>query len=492
MSKIKILKVFTNKKIILYIIIALIFFGILINMEYATDTYSVFTTGAREDAIHFMQSGRFVSAFVTIICKVLNLQSKTIYILSYFIALIALITSLCELDKIIEKFIREKKISSIITILIILNAFIIELFLFIEKGILIFSILMNVLAIKHLIRYFEERKRKELFIILLIMFIANGSYQGTVGLFFSISLVYIIRYSKNIKEFILNNLLVLGLYTIPALIDYGIAKIIFKGNRISGNKILSESLNKVIQGCKGMLNSYNILYKYTMLILIILIILILLYLIIKNKKKILINIFTLIYLLIGVIAIAILPQFMQDTASIWMVPRSTYSFASLPGILLLYLFMNFDISNYKNFINISNFLIIISIIYIVIEFISFTKVEVSRYKVNALDKQLTFEIINQINQYEKNTGNIIKRIAIYQDKNITYSYNDIFVTGDMNVRAYSADWATKAILEYYLGRKLEFIDSNSDISKKFKNQDWNIFDKDQLIFENDTLSLCCY
>ena len=38
------------------------------------------------------------------------------------------------------------------------------------------------------------------------MFLANGSYQGTVGLFVAVTLIYIIKYSKNIKDFILLSL----------------------------------------------------------------------------------------------------------------------------------------------------------------------------------------------------------------------------------------------------------------------------------------------
>src|SRR5574344_1894839 len=154
MEKIKdILRNKNNRTILIFLIISLAFFGILINMEYATDTYTVFIEGGREDVKHFLGDGRFISAFFTCAFKVLNLNEITIYLLSYCAAIIFLVISLNELKKIIDKSINNETISIIISVLILVNTFIIELFLFIEKGIMIFSILMSILAIKKLLKY---------------------------------------------------------------------------------------------------------------------------------------------------------------------------------------------------------------------------------------------------------------------------------------------------------------------------------------------------
>ena len=188
------------KKIIIFFAITIIFFGMLINMEYATDTYSVFTIGARKNIIHFLGTGRFVTAIIIVIVRLLNLKESCIYFLSFVMACICLIASLYELEKIIYKDVKKNVISIILSTLIILNAFIIELFMFIEKGILIASILFIILAIKHLIKYFENKDKKEILKTLVWMLLANGSYQGTVALFIAIATVYVLKYSKNIKK----------------------------------------------------------------------------------------------------------------------------------------------------------------------------------------------------------------------------------------------------------------------------------------------------
>ena len=78
------------------------------------------------------------------------------------------------------------------------------------------------------------------------MLLANFSYQGVVGIFVAISIIYILKYSKNIKEFVINNICVALSYGIPAIIDYLLIKICYISSRINGEIILSGSLKKNI------------------------------------------------------------------------------------------------------------------------------------------------------------------------------------------------------------------------------------------------------
>lgn len=488
-EKIRNLKNNTNiKKIMIFFAITMIFFGMLINRECATDTYAVFTTGAKENIIHFLGTGRFVTAIAIVIVRLLRLNENCIYFLSFAVACISLIASLYELEKIIYKDVKKNVISIILATLIVLNAFIIELFLFIEKGILITSILFVILAIKHLIKFFESRDKKEFFKVLVWMFLANGSYQGTVALFIAVATVYVLKYSKSIKEFVLNNVVLGVCYAIPAIIDLIIGKI-FAGERISGKIILSESIKKVMQGTKNMFYSYNMLPKYLFIVCFAIAIGFALFEIIKNKSNIktkIIQVLSLIYIILGTLVATILPQIMQNTESIWMVARSTYAFSSLIGITLLYTFINFNVNKAEYAV------VLMSICYLVIQYKSFTNIEISRYKLNYIDKDETLNILNYIKEYENETGNKIENISVYQDKFVTYTYNDLFVTGDLNVRAYSSDWATKGILEYYSGRKFESTEKKKELEEKFEKENWNAFSKEQLVFENNTLHICCY
>ena len=492
-KKIKFIDKIDIKDISIFTIISILFFGILINMEFATDTYQVFSIGTRKNVMHFLGCGRFITAISIVLIRLLDLGEGTIYLFSYFLAMFSLIISLYELNKILKEDIQSQLMSRIVSILIILNVFIIELFLFIEKGILIFSILLNILAIKHLIKFLKNKEKKQILFSALYMFIANGSYQGTVGLFLVLAMLYIIKYSKNIKEFICNNLIAVLIYGIPAILDLIIAKI-FVGDRVSGSIIIKEAIYKILNSSKEMFNTFTIIPKYIFSIMILVIIGVILYKLVYkvNKNKIL-NIFYLAYVLLGTYLITVIPQLLQDTNSIWLVPRSTYSYASLIGILILLIYIIYNKQNInKENIKDSKLLIILSIVFICIELICFSKIEVERYKSNQEDFTVTKLILNQINTYEQKNNIKIKKIAIYQDKQLRYSYDNIKSIKDLNIKAYSMNWSTISILEYFRKEKFEVVEKNEEIQNKFLNQNWDNFDQQQLIFNNDTLHLCLY
>lgn len=184
-----------NKNFYLYILICVTFFGIFCKMEYATDTYSVLETPFKNMLIHFISSGRLVTACWYAVYKVFSLSNNIAYIVSFILAIISTSISIYKLENIFSKDIKSKAISILAAVLIIINIFSIELYLFIEKGILMLSILFCVCAVEKLIKYFEGDK-KSLVWVFLYMLLANFSYQGTVGIFVSIALLYIVNIQK--------------------------------------------------------------------------------------------------------------------------------------------------------------------------------------------------------------------------------------------------------------------------------------------------------
>ena len=109
-----------------------------------------------------------------------------------------------------------------------------------------------------------------------------------------------------------------------------------------------------------------------------------------------------------------------------------------------------------------------------------------------MDYEITNKIVSKIQEYENQTGNKITNIALYEDKSMSYAYNGVFTTGDTNIKAYAKDWCIIYILKYYAGMDLIKTSQDSEIAEKFNNQDWKVFDDNQLIFSGDTMHLCKY
>ncbi len=480
-----------NKNFYLYILICVAFFGIFCKMEYATDTYSVLETPFKNMLIHFISSGRLVTACWYAVYKVFSLSNNIAYIVSFILAIISTSISIYKLENIFSKDIKSKAISILAAVLIIINIFSIELYLFIEKGILMLSILFCVCAVEKLIKYFEGDK-KSLVWVFLYMLLANFSYQGTVGIFVSITLLYIVKHTKDLKSFVTNTI-VTGLgYGIPALINYVSVRFIFVNNRVNGANNFLESITKIITGTKSMmLSTFEIMPKYLFMTLVAILSLIIVYNIVKNnikgKKKIWL-ILGMIMIVIGNFVVTIFPQIMQNTASIWFVPRSTYTFAALLGILLVYLFMNTEVN-----VKLEKVLLISLVIYLSIQYVSFQNISRDRYILNYIDNYTIMQIQEKIENYEKETQNKVSKISFYEGNSKKYTYPKLFVNGDTNIKAFYPEWSRLNAINYYLNRKLENVEKDEKIEEDyFKDKIWEYYNDEQIIIVGDTVHMFIY
>jgi len=475
-----------------FIIITFCFFGEFIKLNFALDTYFVFSSTSKAVVTQFFSCGRFITALAAgISIGLLNLSDNTIYILSYILAVICTIISLYRLYNLIRKDIDKNILSMILSILIIINIFSFELFIYIEKGIMMLSVLMCILAVEQVDKLLQKNKFKHFILSIFYILIATCSYQGTVGIFVAISLIYIIKYSNTIKEFLINNVKVALIYGIPAVINFVMILFASNNSRVEGNILIFESIKKIIDGTKTLFeNTYNLFPKNLFSIYILGIILFVIYKAVTSKEKIktrLLKVFGAIYIFIGTLAVTLAPQILQNTDCIWLVARSSYPIASIIGILLIYLFNQFHIKKLEE-----NILIIICVFFMIVQLIYFKSFAIDGYTVNYRDKQETIEIIKQIEMYEKETRNEITKLAIYNDKIVTYCYPDTKSSGDINLRALSIEWSAKSIINYYLGRNLKIIDSNEKIQQNFSKEDWKEYNEQQIILENDTIHLCLY
>ena len=142
------LEILKDKNLYLFLAVTLIFFGIFIIKDYTIDSYIFFQETWKEPFLHFLDLGRIVTAMFWLIVSWTNYD--IFYIVSIIIAFITTTLSMYELNKILEKDISNKNITKIISIIAIINFCTLELYMFVEKGIMMLSVLMIILAIKRL------------------------------------------------------------------------------------------------------------------------------------------------------------------------------------------------------------------------------------------------------------------------------------------------------------------------------------------------------
>ena len=109
-----------------------------------------------------------------------------------------------------------------------------------------------------------------------------------------------------------------------------------------------------------------------------------------------------------------------------------------------------------------------------------------------MDKAITLQISNMIQEYEERTENKIDKISIYQDASKQYVYPNLKDSGDMKISTYAADWCISRILKLYTGRELEVIESEESKKEEFLQKNWDYFSKEQIIFEDNVMHLCVF
>lgn len=541
-----------------FLIITLVFFGIFVKMDFATDTYAVLESSRRGILQNFLQSGRLITAFFFSAFVVLKTPISIVYLLTFLAAIFSISFSMYKLYYIIkENIVDNKYISAILAVSIIINPFSIELFMFIEKGVMTFGVLACVLALEQFVKFvencrkkesykFEEGKsrnadsleeinkkiKKEFCLAIFYMSLAVFSYQGVVAIFLALATVFVLKNSKTFVEFLKETIASVMIYLIPAILNFVMVRLIFRGSRVNGERVLAESLKRIINGIANMFVTYSILPREFFIALFYASLIIFAVTIFTNKniKHKSLKILELLYLDFITIFATVAPQILQSTNSIWFVSRSTYAFASIIGINSLFILIVVleerenktktkleknttelreletnaqELELRKSKIEpkdnktkyIKNIEIAVEILNLVLIFATwyrFNLIEIAHYNLNYEDKLIAEEIGKEIYNYEQETGIEVKKVAVYKDKNPRYTYPNIFVTGDINISAFGTEWSDVNSINYYNNLKLERIEQDQEIANKFASEDWESFNKDQLIFEGDTLHLCVF
>ena len=156
----KLKQIFTelNYKILLHCsILMVLFFGINFGIEFATDTYSTF---GEADTWKWMlyENGRVINALIYYLFELLSIPAGYIYKLSYLTALFFGIISCFLFASILLSFTKKEWLASLIAFLTILNFYVIEYFLFIEKGLFLIAIFLCVVAFCFTLEYLKRKK----------------------------------------------------------------------------------------------------------------------------------------------------------------------------------------------------------------------------------------------------------------------------------------------------------------------------------------------
>jgi hypothetical protein len=176
------------------------------------------------------------------------------------------------------------------------------------------------------------------------------------------------------------------------------------------------------------------------------------------------------------------------TSTVDVSPRSIVALMSLPSVISLFVFFQLHLS--KKPLPFYFLLVFILIFFSVNTYISY-RVEASRFATNRLDREIAGAVNQVILRYEKETGQIISRIAFRHDKAPILCYPALVCYG--NFRAMGRDWTIVPIMTIVSGRQFAEASMPDEIyDASFKGKNWDLFSNEQIEIKGDTLYLMLY
>lgn len=471
-------------------ILMLIVFKNFVCMHYATDTYNIFARGYKEYAILYsLNDGRVFMSGISLLADALNTPINIYIITLTILAIATSCISIIVLKNIIERYKKpgstfEKVILILICSCTIFNFMFIENMQFAECFVMTASILCYLLAADILVKRDKYWIIKSFILVLIGIF----SYQGTLGFF--IVMIFIISIAENDKK-VFNNLIIGGLICLGAvllnLLEIKLCGYMLgnQSTRMGGIKNTGYMLKLIITSIWTILeDSIGTFPKY-MFLLIFLITVLFANIETEKKKRLYLNCCIFLLVLLTLCTAFAINLF---TVAGFATARMLFVIGALIGNTFILIYITTNILENKT--SIINYIIIIYCIIIVFSYINLMEYH---KKVEEYTKEECKTINEYITEYETQTGSKIENIAVYRDQIPTYYYESIKNYSALTIRPLAVEWGDNGAISFWTKRPLKEINPSREIYEKyFKDKDWDKLDKEQFVFEGNTMHYCVY
>ena len=483
------------KKQYLVLFLVVLSLGIIITYpsfvnSHALDSYCTIHNGFSNTALLFLQNGNVFSALAFYLFGIINFPFDSLSFISSFFTNVFLALAIVKLYSVFKNNLNlngtiKQLILIISLITLFYNPLFTEVLVLDESFVIALGILLMTLSVCKI----NKGGILNYVLGLVLMILAIACYQGVAVYMFPLLILLLFT---NKETTITDSIKKIGIsllaYIISFLSNFGILCLV--------SSILDEAIpksidfnifNNVLVVISDFIpNSIVNLFGFVNTIIYYLLVLIVLgfviYKIVKNdnKKR---NIYFIIILILATIIFPFIPNlFMTDGG--YTEARMALVLGCIPSILIIFL-MNFEIK-YDYIILGLSLLVLITFSYAIHQN---TTINFKRYKE---DVKYIKAIEEQIGWYENESGNTIKEIYVAKDPNVAYYYSFGNNNGT-NIRLSAVDFAMECAFPVYTENKYEYKQmSKEDYDKYFKDKDYDKFDEEQLVFDDDKLYLLIY
>lgn len=491
-------------------IVCALFFGADAFLEFTTDTYRTFAVGVGKKARDMLvRNGRPVIALYYKCFGMTGLPQEKFYYISFGTGLLLAAASLYVLSGLLEGIFHSRRKAFLTSLLVVINLFIIEYFMFVETMGFLTGVFFAVLAACFTAYFYAGKGILYLIPALFSLLIAQFAYQPTVGIFCVILLPLSSFYAGGkLARFIWNNVVmgmmfgIVNVATIVMMKHYQSYRSAFTvTSTIENIKWAFRTIWEVVRYSYKIMD--GILPNGTFFVVAVLLTLLV---IVKAvlccpREKVPAAAASVIYSMGAVTALQILYYAVGNQHAM----RICYTVGALPGVAMMHYFLldvpasdqNTESSRQEKsgkgvLSGINAVAVFLLIMFLIGQYLSFQRVIIDRYKGNEADRLYIETIGQSIREYEQESGTQVTKVAVCKDAHVPDSWVEFSSDRYSRARSLNRTWSDIDSLNYYLKRKFKRADDNEEIKKQFSERDWNAFSQDQLVFEGDTLYLCVY
>lgn len=321
-------------------------------------------------------------------------------------------------------------------------------------------------------------------LLLLSVFIYQTCATAFLGLAILFSIV--VDSEKPIQDWLCSLTKILGMYFSAGLLNLLSIKF-FSQQSYAQTKDLSpgknfwENISAIIKWIEPiLLDSYHMLPRFFLLAAVLGLLILLA---IRKEKKPLMQALCLSFLIIGA---SLAPHLIVN--AVWVVPRTVIMISAIPGFILLAGISNSGWASWQK-----GSIFTISAIYLIIGLNSLNAVSISQIATNRQDQMEARIICHEIEKQEHQRKTRVIRICFGFDPLPSYSYPGEIAFGDINVRAMRVSWSRPGLFKFATGRDFEMtIADGNAFQELFGNRNWDLYDSEQVIVQQDTAYVAVY
>lgn len=488
--------------IVIYALITLVFYGIMIRPDYATDTYANIYMSKSDVVGAFLGSGRPFTMLFFLLSKLLHLDVKIVCLISFAIAILATTVAMVVLDRLYKKFISSNILRLAVTVTTIINPFTVEMFLFLEKGMMMSSVMFAVIAAWYLTRWMAGRNRRDILLSILMLCLSACCYQGGVGLFAVVSMIAMLatfmkepRLCLRMRSYAQTMSIGAVVYFAGCLSSLLVAKVsstlLHVASRTNGGINFGEQTRKLLGGIAQMVHMYDIVSARFLVVAILgLVVVTIIGLRLKrNRRNIPRYIIAIIFISLVCFVAAVAPQVVISSNFIWFAPRSTYSYGALFGAVMAVSLLYGGQGKPKPVVDC--LMLGAAGLWMVYLFFNNNTILTDHYVMIKNDLARSQQIDAVLQDMYPGASNT--RVMVANDGYPDKIYKDLFTAVDINASAFSTRWSYITAINYWNNRQYIEIKTSDWFSSYCAAHDWKDFQDGQIKdLGNGTVGICAY